>query len=95
MHNVLSCTEDTEPGAEPEPVEGIEGGAPADEGVTTDTEEDADPKCGPWEWSECQPMEGECGKGVKLGLREGEECKKTEKDKSCTLRCGGKRKGRT
>ena len=52
-------------------------------------EEDTDPQCSPWDWGECQPLDGECGSGVKMGVRVGEGCKKTQKGKPCTVRCGG------
>ncbi|XP_072045858.1 uncharacterized protein [Amphiura filiformis] len=77
---------DTETQPEPDTT-----GTPSVEDPMVD--EDADPKCTPWTWSECQPNEGECGKGVKLGIRDGEECKRTERQKPCTVRCKGRRKG--
>ena len=63
-----------------------------------DDEEDRDPKCTPWSYSECEPLDGECGKGIKIGSRSGPKCKKTEKEKDCRVPCGeggkgGKKKG--
>ena len=62
-------------------------------------EDDRDSRCTPWSYSECEPLDGECGKGIKIGSRSGPKCKKTEKEKDCRVPCGegggkgGKKKG--
>ncbi|XP_006824178.1 uncharacterized protein LOC100374442 [Saccoglossus kowalevskii] len=47
--------------------------------------------CGPWIWDACMPSEGECGMGVKVGTREGPDCKVLSKTKRCQVACGSDR----
>ncbi len=65
--------------------------------ATADTPEEVDPKpedvpvelrCSPWVWTECEPIQRQCGKGFKIGTRGGPGCRGTLKQKPCFKPCG-------